>query len=348
MITMDAFRADAFSAISLTKAVDKLGFVPQYLSSMPGLFVPVPIRTKAVWIEDRSNGPALIQTSERSAPPKQRGRENRDARAFRTKTLGEGSRIMADELQDIRAFGSETELLALQTEVARRQLLIKNDIELTKENWALGCIQGQLLDADGSLIYDWNLEFNQAQAAEINFDLLNANPVLGELRIQCNEVVRHIKRKLLGVGGTNVQINAIVGDKFWDAFTSHPEVRQTFLNWNSAVELRGGNAWKDFQFGDITWSNYRSTDDGDGTDTPVVGVASTRAKFYPVNAGIFQIAYAPPPRFGFSNTMGLPTYSWIVIDEKRDMWADVETFSYPLAVCTMPGALQSAKRAGGD
>jgi major capsid protein E len=117
-------------------------------------------------------------------------------------------------------------------------------------------------------------------------------------------VVRHIKRALLGVGGDNVRINAVVGDKFWDALTSHPEVRQTFLNWNAAVELRGGNAWKDFQWGDISWSNYRSTDDG--TDTPVVGVPSTRAKFFPVNAGIFQMAYAPAPRFEFVNTLGLP------------------------------------------
>ena len=80
----------------------------------------------------------------------------------------------------------------------------------------------------------------------------------------------------------------------------------------------------------------------------VVGVPSTRAKFFPVNAGIFQIAYAPAPRFEFVNTLGLPTYSWIVMDDKRDMWADVETFSYPLAVCTMPGALLSGKRTSTD
>ena len=30
------------------------------------------------------------------------------------------------------------------------------------------------------------------------------------------------------------------------------------------------------------------------------------------------------------------------------MWADVETFSYPLAVCTVPGALLSGKRSSGD
>lgn len=348
MITMDAFRADAFSAVSLTQAVDKLGYVPQYLGTIPGLFTPTPVRTTSVWIEERSNGPALIQTTERSSPPKVRGAEQRGARAFKTKTLGEGSRIMADELQNIRAFGSETEMKTLMSELARRQMLIRNDIELTMENWRLGAIQGKLLDADGSTIYDWNAEFSQSQASEINFDLQNTTPASGILRQTCNQVVRHIKRKLQGIGGNNVQIGGVVGDKFWDAFTAHPEVRQTYLNWSAAVELRGGNAWSNFQFGDITWSNYRSTDDGDTTDTPTVGIPSTRAKFFPTNAGIFPIAYAPAPRFEFVNTLGLPTYSWMVLDEKRNMWADCETFSYPLAVCTMPSALQSGKRTSAD
>ena len=143
MITMDAFRADAFSAVSLTAAVDKLGYLPQYLGTVPGLFNDAPVRTTAVWIEERSNAPALIQTTKRAAAPKVRGAEQRTARAFRTRTLGEGSRIMADELQGIRAFGSETEMKTLMTEVARRQQLIKNDMELTKENWRLSVIQGK-------------------------------------------------------------------------------------------------------------------------------------------------------------------------------------------------------------
>ena len=355
MLTMDAFRADAFSAISLTGAVDKMGFVPQLLGSIPGLFVDTPIRTTAVWIEERSNAPALIQTAPRSAPPKVKGAEQRTARSFLTKALGEGARITADELQGIRAFGSETEMKQLMTEVARRQLLIKNDIELTKENWRVSVIGGKLLDADGSTIYDWNAEFGQTQAAEVNWDLQNSSPASGAIRLLCNETNRHITRKLLGVGGTGIKVYAMCGDLFWDAFTTHPEVRQTYLNWPDAAKLRDqlGKVWDSFDFGNITWFNYRSTDDADngvtGTpNTPTVGVAATRAKFFPANAGIFQFAYAPAPKFEFVNTPGLPTYSWLVMDQLRDMWADVETFSYPLAVCTMPSALVSGKRTSGD
>jgi hypothetical protein len=346
MITMDAFKADAFSAVSLTQAVDKLGYVPQFLGTIPGLFTPAPVRTTAVWIEERSNAAALIQTSPRSSPPSERGAERRTARAFNTRALGKGSRIVADELQNIRAFGSETEQKTLMAEVARRQLLIKNDVELTMENWRLSCIQGVLKDADGTTIYDWNAEFSQSQPTEVNWDLQNTTPASGILRQTCNTTIRQILRSLAGVGGSNIKIMAACGDQFWDAFTAHPEVRQTYLNWTAAADLRKGNAWETFDFGNITWFNYRSTDEGGAT--PTVGIPTTRAKFFPANAGIFQMAYAPAPRFEFVNTLGLPTYSWIVLDEKRDMWADVETFSYPLAVCTMPGALMSGKRTSTD
>lgn len=360
MLTMDAFRQDAFAAVSLTEAVDKMKFTPKLLGGIPGLFIPRPVRTTAVWIEERSNAPALILTQPRSAPPKVRGAEIRSARSFSTRALGEGARIMADELLGIRAFGSETEMKQLMTEVARRQYLIKMDTQLTIENWRLGVVQGKLLDADGSTIYDWNLEFSQPQAAEVNWDLLNATPASGIIRQMCNQTIRHVRRQLSGVGGDSVRIAALCGDGFYDAFTAHPEVRQTFLNWSAAADLRKANAWDVFNFGGIDWINYRSTDDADpvppvgsgigGTSnpTPAVGVPFTRAKFFPLDAGIFQIAYAPAPRFEFVNTPGLSAYSWVVMDQLRDMWCDVETFTYPLAVCTMPGCLLSGKRTSAD
>lgn len=360
MLTMDAFRADAFAAVSLTAAVDKMQYRPRLLTNTPGLFVPKPVRTTAVWIEERSNAPALIQTSPRSAPPKQRGAEIRNARSFNVRAIGEGSRIMADELQNIRAFGSETEMKTLMEEVARRQHLIKEDTQLTLENWALSVVQGKLLDADGSTIYDWNDEFKQPQAAEVNWDLLNTSPASGIIRQMCNETIRHVRRQLKGVGGDMVSVAAVCGDGFYDALTAHPEVRQTFLNWSAAADLRKANAWDFFNFGGINWINYRGTDDADPTPpvgsnigtttnpTAAVGVPFTRAKFFPLDAGIFQIAYAPAPRFEFVNTPGLSAYSWVVIDEKRDMWCDVETFTYPLAVCTMPGCLLSGKRTSAD
>lgn len=340
MLTMDVFKQDAFTATTLTAVVDKLGYTPGFLGSIAGLFQPVPIRTTAVFIEERANAPALIQTTPRGSAPKQRGGEKSKVRAFETVRLAEASRITASELQGIRAFGSETELKQLQTEVARRQGLIRGDFELTKEYHRLAAIQGKALDADGSVIYDWATEFGQAIPTEIDFDLDNASPASGAVRKKCNQVKRSILANLKGLGGNGVGIGAVVGDNFWDDLTSHPEVEKTFLATAQASDLRNGfgTAWSTFRYGDITWVNYRGSDDS------AVGVGTDKAKFFPVGAGIFPYALSPGESFEFVNTPGQEVYSGIVTDKDRNSWADVELFSYPLYVCTMPSALHQGRR----
>ncbi len=341
MLTMDVFKQDAFSATSLTAAVDKIGYVPSFLGSIAGLFVPVPIRTSSVFIEERENAPALIQTSPRGAPPPQKGGNKGKVRNFNTVRVAQKSRITADELQGIRQFGSETEMKQLQTEIARRQFKMRGDVELTQENMRLGAVQGKVLDADGSTIIDWEVELGQAIPAE-GGRLRSRQRVAGlwgrAREVQCRRV-RSILTNLKGLGGNGVRVRAICGDNFWDDLTAHNEVRQTYLNYQAAAALREGNAYEEFNYGGITWSNYRGTDDG-----TTVTVGTDKAKLFPVGAGIFQIAQAPAETFDFVNTPGQPVYSWVVTDKDRNAWADVEMYSYPLHVCTMPSALYRARR----
>lgn len=339
MATMDVFNADAFSATSMTAAVDKLGYVPGLLGSIPGLVEEVPVRTTDIFIEERSNAPALIQTDLRGAPPKRRAGEQRAARGFRTLRIAESSRVNAHELQNIRAFGSETELQQVQVEVARRQFLMRRDVELTLENMRLGMVQGLVVDADGSTLFDWATEFGQAIPAEIDFDLDNAAPESGAVRKKCNQVTRSVLKGLKGLGGNMVSIYGLCGDAFWDDLTAHKEVRETYLNQQEAAQLREGNAYETLRYGGITFVNYRGTDDG-----ATVSVGTDKVRFFPSGAGIFQIALAPAETFDFVNTPGQKLYSWVVLDRDRNAWADVEMYSYPLPVCTMPGALHRGRR----
>ena len=339
MATLDIFRQDAFSALSMTRAVDKLGYVPGLLGSIPGLFDPVPVYTTDIMIEEREHEAALIQTSERGAEPAVMGQERRNVRAFRTTRLFKHSRLMAHELQNIRAFGTESELAQVQAEVARRQFRMRRDVELTHEHMRLGAVQGQVIDADGSVIYDWASEFGQAIPAEIDFDLDNADPESGAVRKKCNQVTRSILRALKGLGGNQVSIMALAGDNFWDDLTAHPEVRETYLNTQAASDLREGNAFESFRYGGITWTNYRGTDDGS-----TVAVGEDKARFFPVGSGIFQVAWAPAERFDLANMPGQELYSWVVPDDRRNAFVDVELYSYPLHVCTMPSALHRARR----
>ena len=130
------------------------------------------------------------------------------------------------------------------------------------------------------------------------------------------------------------------GDAFWDP-TSHPEVVKTYYNWAAAADLRNGHGqeWSSFRYGEITFVNYRGTDDGS-----TLGVGTDKCKFFPLGAGIFRWAMSPGEQFDHLGTLGQDTYSSMVIDRDRNSWADVEAYSYPLPVCTMPQALYQARR----
>jgi hypothetical protein len=338
MAIMDVFLGDAFSARSLTAAVDRYSYVPNFLETLPGLFTPKPVRTAEVWIEERDFAPALIQTSPRGAAPSQRGGEQRKARAFMTTRIADASRIWAYEIQNVRAFGDEAAVKDMQMEVARRQMKMKADFALTKENMRLGCIQGVVVDADGTVIYDWFEEFGQTKPTERVFDF-SASATEGDIRKATNTIKRRMVRNLKGLGGAGVAIHALCGDDFWDAFITCPEIRHTYqAQMALALQNDVGNAWESFRFAGVMWHNYRGTD-----DNSTVAIPAKKVKFFPVGAPIFQIAHAPAERFEFVNTPGQETYSWIVADRDRDSWADVEQYSYPLHVCLMPQALDAGK-----
>lgn len=341
MLSMNVFNQDAFSATSLTAAIDKIDFVPGLLSGLPGLVTPVPVRSDAIWIEERSTGFSILPFTPRGTAPHQTGGDKRLARPFATLRYSDASRVTASELFGIRSFGSETELKTLQGEIARRQFKMKQNFALTKEFHLLNLVtQAKVFDADGTTVmYDWASQFNQTIPSEVGFDLSNASPASGAVRKKCTAVRRSIQIALKGVGMAR-EIIGLCDDAFWDALVAHPEVVSTYNNWAAAADLRNGFAkeWNSFRYGDITFINYRGTDDGS-----TVTVGANKCKFFPLGSGIFQWAMSPGEKFEHLGTMGQEFYSWMVADRERDMWADVEMYTYPLPVCLMPSALAQAR-----
>lgn len=343
MATLDIFNHNAFKLQSMLLAMESIDFRPQRLGGM-GIFTANPVRTESVSIESRDGVLALIQTSQRGAPLGQRDNEKRKLRNFNTVRIAKGDRITASELANIRAFGTESELMQVQDEIARRlagPVGLQSQIELTLENMRLGALHGIVKDADGTEIINWFNEFGVTQAAEINFDLANASPSPGAVKKKCNQVVRAMTTSSKGVFTTMTRVHALCGDAFWDDLTSHDEVVKTYLNTQEAASLRDGNVYETFNYGGITWENFRGTDDG-----TTVSVGTDKAIFFPVNApGAFLEVFSPGEQFDHLGQLGQSMYPLIVPDKDRQMFADIEAYSYPLHVCTRPAMLQRAKRA---
>jgi len=345
MATLDVFHQDIFSTIALTTFVEKYPFQPTGIGDLQ-LFEPDPIRTTALAVEERQGKLTLIPFSERGAEGTQRETEKRKARYFEVPRLMHDDTITAQEIQNIRAFGTESELMQLETEVARRvngPTGLTSNIEYTWEFQRLAAIQGQCLDSDGSIKYDWFQEFGISKPKDIIFDLtLTADGSAtkpNSVRPLCNEIVRTMARKSQGAFKNGTEVYALCGDAFWDALTNHPDVIKTYYNWAAAAELREGSAFQAMRFGGISWFNYRGSD-----DATTISIKPDEVKFFPKGApGIFKVAYAPGETFEWVNTPGKPIYLLPIFDTQRKAWWKVEAYSYPLHICTRPEVLQSAK-----
>jgi len=334
MATMNAFETDAFSLTSLSGAVNKMDYKPQLLGEL-GIFEAEPVRQRTVFVDRRDGGMNLIQTSARGEAPAELARDDRSAVALKTVRLAKGETVYADEIANWRAFGTEDENTVVMQEYNRRMQRVRDDMELTHELHRLGAIQGKLLDADGSTIYDYFTEFDETDETAVSFELdVDATDV----RTICNQVVRAMARSARGAFTSSTTVHALVGDTFYDELINHPSVRDTYLNYSAAADLRDGTAFGAFTFGGITFHNYRGTDDGSD-----VAIADAEAKFFPVGATeMFKHVMAPADEFmPYVGAPGQNIYSMNLRDPSgRDAFIRNEQYSYPLYICQRPGVLR--------
>jgi hypothetical protein len=339
---MNVFQQDAFSAFQLTQAIEKVPYQPQGLGEL-NLFEDDPIRTTSCGVEERQGKLVVIPFSDRGEEGTQRTKELRDIKYFNVPRIMTSDTITAQEIQSIREFGQESELIQVEKEVARRlagPTGLTRNIEYTWEFHRLAAIQGLLIDADGQVVYDWYASFGKARPVEIGFDLAAQTP--NSLRPLCNGVVRKMARASQGAFIPSTEVWAACGDQFYDLFVNHPDVIRTFLNWQEARDIRdgdAGSAFSSFRFAGINWYNYRGSD-----DTISIAIPSDKVKFFPRSApGVFKRALAPGESFQWVNTPGKPMYVLPIPDLQRNAFWKIECYSYPLHMCSRPEVLQSGR-----
>jgi hypothetical protein len=321
MSMIDIFRNDAFGLVSLTDTINKMPHKPARIGTL-GLFAEKGITTKTAVIEEKDGQLTLIQTSPRGGPASTIGAMKRRARSFQVPHLERDSTVMPDEVQDVRAFGSEDTAAGVQAVVNDRLSELRPMHEVTLEHLRVGAIKGLILDADGSTLFNLFTEFGVAQHI-VDIDLG------GDVRNECVAIQRLSEAEL---GAETVSgYRAFCGDQFFDTFIASTQVKETLKYQESRVlrtDLRAG-----FEFGGIVWENYRgrvgSTDFFPTGDAFVV----------PEGTGIFKTYFAPADFLETVNTVGLPLYAKVAVDPEFGRWAKVHTQSNPLALCLRPRAV---------
>mgnify|MGYP000849096728 CR=1 FL=1 len=336
---LDIFKNDAFSVTSLTDFINSLKYRPGRIGEM-GLFNPSSITTTSIAIERVGDILQLVKPTPRGGPGETRDMPKRTMLNLSVPHFQRDWAVMADQVQGVRAKGSESELETVQQVVGETISAQTSDMDLTEEHARLGAVTGIVTYADGSTLNLFSA-FGVTEETEVDFDLDNASPADGALRKACVSVIRKMKAKLGAVPFAS--IHAFVGDTFFDQLLQHKEVRDTYKGWSDAQILResytGPNRSANpmFEFGGIVWENYGEID-GEG-----VGIAATKARFFPMGVpGLFRTYHAPADYIETVNTLGERLYAkqWPMPNDKG---INGELQMNALQICTRPGALMGAR-----
>jgi hypothetical protein len=335
---LDIFNNNAFGVVSLTDAINKPLFAPGRLGQM-GLFNERGVTTTTIVLEEKDGNLILIPPTPRGGPGNTLGKNKAIARPFVVPHFEINDAIYADEVQGVRAWGTENQLQTVMGVVADRIGIHRPSHEVTLEYQRIGAVIGLITYADGATT-DLFASFGIAQDAEIDFNLDDPAPAPGALRKAVAAVIRQVSNNLGGIPFAG--LHALCGDAFFDALLAHPEVRATFLNNPAAAELRkayvmNGMSFGSFEFGGIIWENYRGAVGGTGF------INTNKCHIFPLGVpNLFRTYFAPADYVETVNTIGQRIYLKQYLME-NDKGINLDSQMNALSLCTRPKALVKGK-----
>ena len=334
---IDILQNDAFSLSTLTKAINNVDFVPGRAGEVAFIGAGEGIPTTSAQIEVSNETLSLVQSQMRGAPVAQTQGNKRKLVSVQVPHIPLESTITADQIQNVRDFGSDNALAGPANVVNQRLAKMANRLDLTVENLRLGALKGKVLDADGSVLVDLYTTFGVQEASQANFKLTTAAT---EVRTACSQIIRAMKKSAKMSLPTTAKVHAFVGSNFFDALLEHPTVKGVYDGYQMA-ERRLGESYVNgiFEFGGIFFEEYQGSDDA------TVGVDTNEARFFFSDApGMYSEFYAPGDFMETANTIGLPRYAKLVADDLgRSVLLHTQT--NPLPLCLRPATLMSAKKA---
>nr|DAP68853.1 MAG TPA: Major capsid protein [Caudoviricetes sp.] len=333
MASLDVFNTDAFSVQSLTLAINtepEGQSAPQLLDS---LFEEEGVSTTTVSIESENNQLALVADTPRGAPGAVVGGDKRNLLPFNTLHLPLRGVIRADEVQNIRAFGTDSEQQVVESLVNARLLKLRRMLEVTRIYHRVGAVTGKIYDADGTKVLLDIYDRFGIQQQEVDFALMTGGT---KVKGKITEAKR-LAEDVIGGSGLITGWLGICGRGFYDAFVAHASVEKAFDRYNDGAFLREDNR-KGFVFDEVVWKEFY------GRIGNINFIDTNSAYLIPIGIPDLLITRnAPADYMDTVNTIGLPFYgSQELLDHKKGV--ELEAQSNPLSLCTRPRAIIKLKR----
>ena len=299
MATLDIFQDDAFSVTSLSSTITDIPDVPTKLGDK-GLFQEEGISTTSFMIERQGSSIKLLPTAPRGGVREPVALGPRKLIPLHALHIPASWSVLADEVQGIRAYGSETEVEQASTLVQRKLANVRASMDLTHEHMRVGALKGQVKDANGDTLLDVYDAFGMTQQTQFWNTAVAAN---GDPKASIITLKSMIRAKM---GGRSFgRIRVICSQGFFTALVQNTKMIKAWELWNQGAYLRtdqvnGG----DFEFAGVIFEVYDGgTSAGDFIED---GIAYAYPEGVP---GMFQSKFAPADYMETVNTQGLPFYA---------------------------------------
>ncbi|WP_323011114.1 major capsid protein [Paracoccus sp. (in: a-proteobacteria)] len=292
---------DGFSLESLTAAVNSTPYRPGQVSAA-GLFNEDSVTTTTVSIELRDGRLALVEPTLRGGPGETSDDESRELVPFVVDHYQRDDFIKADEVQNVRAFGTESQLETLQERIERKAQRHGADLTMTLEHQRVGAIKGVVTSRGGRSLHNLYTRFGIPVPAAVSLKLDDPDTKVGHL---WQDVVYDLEDALDEPYGG---IHVFTGRDFHRALWTHKSVTETFL-YHAGAEILRQDVPDQFTFGGATWERYRTgakaTED---LGSPYIAANKARVVVKGV-PDLFITRFGPADYEETVNTPGLPFYA---------------------------------------
>lgn len=310
-----------FGVKPLTLAINQVPATPTQIREL-GIFEPQYLTTTYVDVEYQEGRLNLVQSRERGLGGQPVQKKDRHIRTFKIPHLPQDDVVRADDVQNMRAFGTDAAATVEQA-VTDKLADGKLNLEYTREHMMLGALQGKILDADGSVFYDLYKEFGIKRATE-NWHLDSNDTEVGE---QIDKTVSALRAKQKGAMVTGYV--ALCGLEFLTALKYHDKMKQLYERYlDGALYREGGINPIAFEHNGIKFIHYTGDfgDKGAKIDTD-------KAILLPVGRKLYTEAFAPADMNATVNTRALPYYaSREKIDHDKGWSLHMQSNPLPLAL----------------
>ncbi|PID62619.1 MAG: major capsid protein E [Gammaproteobacteria bacterium] len=313
-----------FGVRPMTEAINRLPEAPSIIRGL-GIFKAEYLATTSVAVESKENTLQLVKPVPRGTPGEPVTDASPDRKTFEMLHLPKNDVVMADDVQNVKAFGTDNKAQAVAEKVNDKLQAMKDDIDFTREYLMLGALKGQILSSDGTTVIEDIYNRFGITRQSFNWALGTANTKVGA-KIDATKRALAKKKKGESVNGWA----ALCSPEFLEELVYHDSLKGIYERYQEGQVYRQGDTEVSFMHKRIKFIAY-DEDFGNGVQIP-----AGEAILLPLGTRkTFREFFAPANMNAAVNTKAKPYYASREKLKHDEGW-DLKAQSNPLPLVMRP------------